>query len=362
MRVTAVFASPLIPRLKNFSASLSLIIAIALIYAAIPYSRHFFSAQAHFLGETFIRWQALLVAGSVYVLVLLLFYLLEPAPHTSKSILCLRALKRLAASPQIFWRGGLPGDERLGLLSVLLKGFFAPLMVVSLLYYSSQMLAHASGILSEWRQPGSDWLALFNAHGFWFVFMLIFTLDVIFFSLGYLTDLPALRNEIRSVDPTLLGWVVALACYPPFNSMTAMIFGGRFYEEFPQFDRVAIHVAANGLLLGLLGIYAWAAVSLNFKASNLCHRGIISHGPYRHVRHPSYICKNMVWWIGAIPLLDAAARTSVMSALALAGSMLGWTIIYYMRATTEEDHLRSVDGEYDAYCQTVKYRFIPGVI
>jgi protein-S-isoprenylcysteine O-methyltransferase Ste14 len=41
--------------------------------------------------------------------------------------------------------------------------------------------------------------------------------------------------------------------------------------------------------------------------------------------------------------------------------VLGWTLIYVLRALTEEDHLRSVDGEYAAYAAKVRYRFIPGV-
>ena len=33
-----------------------------------------------------------------------------------------------------------------------------------------------------------------------------------------------------------------------------------------------------------------------------------------------------------------------------------------LRALTEEDHLRSVDGDYAAYARRVRYRFIPGVV
>lgn len=42
-------------------------------------------------------------------------------------------------------------------------------------------------------------------------------------------------------------------------------------------------------------------------------------------------------------------------------SVFGWSVIYYLRAVTEEDHLRKVDGEYDAYCEKVRYRFIPRI-
>jgi protein-S-isoprenylcysteine O-methyltransferase Ste14 len=44
------------------------------------------------------------------------------------------------------------------------------------------------------------------------------------------------------------------------------------------------------------------------------------------------------------------------------GSMLGWALLYVLRAITEEDHLRSVDGDYAAYAARVRYRFIPGLL
>lgn len=45
-----------------------------------------------------------------------------------------------------------------------------------------------------------------------------------------------------------------------------------------------------------------------------------------------------------------------------AGSVAGWTALCVLRALTEEDHLRSVDGDYAAYARRVRYRFIPGVV
>jgi protein-S-isoprenylcysteine O-methyltransferase Ste14 len=360
--VTASESSQRILRLKNLSASMLLIAAIGVFYASVPYFQRYLSESTFIFGQEYFCWQVLLAATIGYMLLLVLLYLFEPSPRISKSILCLLALKRLAASPQAAWRGQLPTDERLGLLSVLLKAFFAPLMVIWLFNHTALMLIHGSELITRWDQPGTEWLALFNAHGFWFAFKLILFLDVFFFTLGYLVELPALKNEIRSVDPTLLGWGVALACYPPFNGMTAMVFGGGYSADFPQFNQPAIHVAANTLLLGLMVIYTSASIALNLKASNLTHRGVVSHGPYRFIRHPAYACKNLAWWIGLGPALIVATQTSLTATLMTVGSMFGWSVIYYMRALTEEDHLRSVDDTYDQYCQKVKYRFIPGVI
>lgn len=235
-------------------------------------------------------------------------------------------------------------------------------MVVWLFSHTGHMLNHGNALLVALEKSNIDWMILFNTSGFWFLFKLILFLDVFFFTIGYLIELPILKNEIRSVDPTLLGWIVALASYPPFNSITATIFGGGYAADFPQFSHPILHLSANVFLLGLMAIYASASVALNFKASNLTHRGIVASGPYRFIRHPAYVCKNLAWWIGLVPTLIIATEISMTETLITIGSMLGWSIIYLLRALTEEDHLRSVDNSYDQYCEKVKYRFIPGVI
>jgi protein-S-isoprenylcysteine O-methyltransferase Ste14 len=113
------------------------------------------------------------------------------------------------------------------------------------------------------------------------------------------------------------------------------------------------------LLLTLMAVYSWASVALGWKASNLTHRGIVARGPYAVVRHPAYVCKNMAWWIGSAPLVMTAFSESTLSGVATLGSVVGWTLLYALRALTEEDHLRSVDGAYAAYAAKVRYRFVP---
>jgi len=359
---TSTFIVNLNQRLRNLAASLLLITIFGVGYASIPYYQRYFSIHTNYFGEDYVHWQVLLVTTLSYAFMLLVFYLTEKSPRISKSIYCLRAFRRLATSPRTVWRTGLPFDERLGLLSVLLKAFFAPLMIVWLFTHTAHMIDHGSQLQVTLRNPEVEWMVLFNAHGFWFLFKLILFLDVLFFTVGYLVELPSLKNEIRSVDPTLLGWFVALASYPPFNDLTAMVFGGGYSTDFPQFSDPAVHIIMNIMLLILMAIYTSASIALNLKASNLTHRGIIMHGPYRFIRHPAYTCKNLAWWIGLLPALVVALQTSITATLITFGSMLGWSIIYLMRALTEEDHLRSVDDTYDQYCHKVKYRFIPGVI
>ncbi len=348
-------------RIKNLSATLLLIAVISGFYASIPYYHDYFSVHTNYFGKDYLHWHVLIIATLFYTFTLIIYYLTEKTPRISKSIHCLRALKKIAASPSTIRQTGLPFVERLGLLSILLKAFFAPLMIVWLFSHTGHMLDHGNQLLTALKNPETGWMLLFNTNGFWFVFKVILFLDVLFFTIGYLVELPSLNNEIRSVDPTLLGWAVALASYPPFNGLTGMVFGG-YSADFPQFSDPAIHIVMNVILLTLMAIFTSASIALNFKASNLTHRGIIMHGPYRFMRHPAYTCKNLAWWIGLLPAVAIAWQTSITATLITIGSMTGWSVIYIMRALTEERHLRSIDDEYDQYCKKVKYRFIPGVI
>jgi protein-S-isoprenylcysteine O-methyltransferase Ste14 len=68
------------------------------------------------------------------------------------------------------------------------------------------------------------------------------------------------------------------------------------------------------------------------------------------VRHPAYASKLLVFYIQGFFLGQY-----------FLGLMIGLTIIYLLRALTEEWHL-SLDPDYVAYKQQVKWRFIPGVI
>jgi protein-S-isoprenylcysteine O-methyltransferase Ste14 len=345
-------------RAKNFGASFLFISCAFLLYRFSPHTealRKVWNDAFRLSGTDFLTG-----VYFAYSLLLLIFYLAEKHPHESKSIGALRAIRVLARSPLQTYREGLPHGARLGLLTVLLKGFFAPLMLLSLFSFTGNLINNGAYLLNNAPLISSDFLRTFNSHGFWFLFQLIVFADVAFFTVGYLIEHPLLKNEIRSVDPTWLGWLVALACYPPFNAAVGNILGGGVVQ-FPQFTNPVVHITMNALLLLLMAGYSWASVALNLKASNLTHRGIISDGPYRFVRHPAYVCKNMAWWIGFIPTVVTRWETSAWESLVTVGVAAAWSAVYVLRALTEEDHLRTVDGEYDAYCRKVTYRFLPGI-
>ncbi len=378
-----IFSRALSPRFAgNYFSTLGF---IALSYWVITdlsgFHRGMLQGQWHFgmfgIDAVFTVHTLLLSLIALYVLVLIPFYARYPWLH-SKAFVFLQGLRfsvlrmrrpqspaRRAMLARQAWRlplraGLSPAAKQAG-LALLLKFFFAPLMINWCLNHAGDM---ASSVVQfyDGLKNGQAGRALFDNSLFWACFQLILFVDTLLFTLGYIVEVPALGNRIRTVDPTFFGWFICLACYPPFNDFT-----GRFLEwqsnDFPHFANDAVHFIANLAVLTALAIYSWASVALGFKASNLTNRGIVSHGPYAYVRHPAYAAKNLAWWIGALPnlyIVFASGNPRVAGYALLA--LTGWTAIYALRAITEERHLLLSDNGYSQYMARVKWRFIPGVV
>ncbi len=176
----------------------------------------------------------------------------------------------------------------------------------------------------------------------------IFSLDLAFAALGYVLTLRAIDGHIRSPEPTLLGWMVALICYPPYGDTTIGLYvnwSDDFEWRHWLSDMPALLIVWGGAILALEALFALATVHFGYRFSNLTHRGILTHGLYRLTKHPAYVTKCLSFWLLAVPFLadqgwDGAARQVLM--------MLGINFIYWMRARTEERHL-SRDPDYIAY-------------
>lgn len=229
------------------------------------------------------------------------------------------------------------GASRLGALTCCVKLFFLPLLV-------SWVINNSFHQASLTRAFTFNLVAL-NA---WLLAFFIYV-DTLLFCFGYIFEFKFLNNEIRSVESTFLGWLVCLWCYPPFNNFSYRIFDHRLIDlshTWPSWLLLAVTL----LITALWGIFSWASVALGAKASNLTNRGTVSSGPYRYVRHPAYAAKLLVFYLQGIFLGQYYL-----------GLLFGFTIIYALRAWTEERHL-SLDPDYRAYKELVKWRFIPGII
>ncbi len=185
----------------------------------------------------------------------------------------------------------------------------------------------------------------------WFFLLsaIIFGLDTLYFSFGYLVEHNKLKNSIRSVDTSVLGWVVALACYKPFNNVTVRLFPMYADENVFYINSIVTSILYVFVLVFYL-IYLFATFALGAKCSNLTNRGIVQNGVYKFVRHPAYSAKIFAWLLLCIPIFNVKILIS----------MIAWIAIYLLRAYTEEQHLLK-DKEYQFYCAKVKWKFIPYV-
>lgn len=261
-------------------------------------------------------------------------------------------LRRLAASPSrkaaYQWRWWHP-RIRLLLMGLLVKGFFFPLLLRSAFVHGYWLWVELGRSTAE-----LSWHDLMFDHGFILCLQALFLLDSVIFTIGYAIESRRVGSTIKSVEPTLLGWTAALACYPPFNEMftlrvipsasTVSPVPWTLPPFMPDLQRVLVLIA--------VGVFAWASVALGWKASNLTNRGIVTSGPYRWVRHPAYTAKCFGWWVEGLANLN---HWPVVFGLA------GWTAVYVLRAWTEERHLMR-DPDYQRYLRQVRWRFIPGVL
>lgn len=239
------------------------------------------------------------------------------------------------------------------------KGFFVPFMTFACctawLFWqekASLLFSHALFANQSIEAMALDMGLIYEA-----LIPLIVAADVTVGTAGYITSTRLLGTHIVRTDPTALGWVVALICYPPFDKLFDLgkllpvetVWPQDFARAFP----IASIVCCIATLLLWSG-YTWATYTFGLRFSNLTARGTIDFGPYAVIRHPAYAMKTFCWWVTLIPVFMLHQQSLIYAIPALAVI----TIIYVLRAITEERNL-SVDPRYGEYQKKVRWRFIP---
>jgi len=212
-------------------------------------------------------------------------------------------------------------------LGWLIKGFFMPLMFVYLCDDLTRLwtvdLTEFSGFL-PWYE---------------FAYQYLYMIDVGLVCVGYLFSLRLFDSHVRSAEPTLLGWLVAIVCYEPFWTMVGTLYF-RYWTDFTWTtlfaDNPVVLTIWGSCIIFLSVIYVWATVVFGIRFSNLTHRGIITSGPYRFTKHPAYISKNLSWWLISIPFATNLPPGEIVQNCLL---LVAVNLIYLMRAKTEERHL-----------------------
>lgn len=263
------------------------------------------------------------------------------------------------------WRKAFSESDKRATRALLVKLFFAPLMTVFFVDQFPHLVNNIGylfdGIPAALRN-GTYSHGKFNNDFFNISIAFIFSIDVALAWCGYVISSRWVDNHTRSVEPTLLGWVVCLVCYPPFQMSLGLYFSAPGEREVLNFTEQWLVTIFTGMMVLSYFVYMAATLWFGVRFSNLTNRGIIRTGPYAYIRHPAYASKNFAWWCVMFPaIIYNASYNSVHVAILQTLGLILLTWVYYVRAMTEERHL-SADPQYVEYSKQVKYRFIPGVL
>ena len=235
------------------------------------------------------------------------------------------------------------------LLNLLMRGYFIPVMVGQLFPLMNDLLQNTISNLEQ-----LDFFTLVN----WAIALLWFA-EIIAACAGYCLESRWLENRSKSIDLTAGGWLICLACYPPLNSVTSNIFPFAPMVVTNNVSDLVLNqefllYAAKVLELSLLATLVYCDLSLGPSGVNITFKKLQNKGAYAIVRHPATTCKLTFWWMQSMLYLQFWRWEIILG-------MLGWSVIYILRALSEERHLKHIP-EYRQYMQTTRYRFIPGVI
>lgn len=227
------------------------------------------------------------------------------------------------------------------LLGWIIKGFFLPLMFTYLCQEINSLIKDAS--IETWSFHQILDLAI----------DLLYFIDIAIAVAGYVFSMRLIDTHIRSCEPTVEGWIVALICYQPFYSIV-----GDQYIAYSEGKSWSFWLATfpvvewvwGAVILFLVFIYAWATIVFGLRFSNLTNRGIITAGPYRWTKHPAYLAKNISWWMISMPFISQSGVLEAVRHCLLLGLL---NLCYFLRATTEERHLET-DPVYRDYSDWIK--------
>lgn len=226
--------------------------------------------------------------------------------------------------------------HRQTILGWCVKAYFLPLMLGGCYFFVAETK-------SQLKYSSINFGVLFTS-----IFYLLYAIDTAFATIGYCSTSRRINAHIRSTDATFQGWIVTLVCYAPLN----LIVLNQWLSYRDDYDWRAwligsplLLTAWGALILLLTAGYVWSTVSFGLRFSNLSYRGLISTGPYRYFKHPSYFFKNISWWLISIPFVS---QQGGVVAIENCLGLLGINCIYVLRAWTEERHLAS-DPDYRTY-------------
>ncbi len=224
-------------------------------------------------------------------------------------------------------------------LGWLVKGFFLPIMFGDVVNNIGFFRA------ANWHITEMGFLNSYNL-----LFSMFINLELIFVAAGYLFTCRIFDSQIRDVERTFFGWMIALMSYSPFLSL--------FYVRYLNYsvsgggwtNMIGAHPTLLSIwgtvILCLLAFHMWCDACFGLRFSNLTNRGIITNGPYRFSKHPAYVIKSIRWWLVSVPFF----AISIPEGIRLSLLLLLVDLVYTLRSYAEE-RLLSRDATYVAYAR-----------
>lgn len=307
------------------------LIVIAILYWLLPvYLDAFY--QPFF--RIFFAALPIMVIGAVPYFFIIDRYLSEPEDNYYQAGLALLGRWNEIEKPVL----------RQYVLGWLVKGFYLPLMFMFVTNVITLLINY------DMESFSGSFIGFYD-----FAWNGLIAVDVAFACTGYIMTFRLLDSHIRTTEPTLGGWVVAIIVYQPiwlgFYDNYFAYKSSYSWDGWLANDPVLL-VVWGCAILSLTIIYALSSVVFGLRFSNLTHRGILTNGPFRWSKHPAYLSKNLSWWLISIPFISTIG---LEDAVRLSLLLLGINFIYYLRARTEERHL-SRDPVYVTYAKAMNER------
>ncbi len=222
-------------------------------------------------------------------------------------------------------------------LGWLVKGFFLPIMFGDVANNMDLFRA------ADWHLLSAGFM-----NSFGLVFSAIIHLELVFVAAGYVFTCRLFDTHIRAVERTFFGWAIALMSYSPFLSLFYVryfdysIEGNGWIAAFGNYPTLL--TVWGSIILVLIVLHLWCDAIFGLRFSNLTNRGIITNGPYRFLKHPAYVIKNIRWWLVSVPFI----AISPLEGLRLSLLLVCVNMVYTLRSYAEERMLSS-DPTYRAY-------------
>jgi protein-S-isoprenylcysteine O-methyltransferase Ste14 len=219
------------------------------------------------------------------------------------------------------------------------------------LYILDQILSIvAMGVALFWSAGRIDWWAAWAAIGVWLAF---FTATDILL-LRYNPELMAERLKPPKGAKT---WDRVIMSIFRLTTLVRYILAG-LDQRYGWTDGFTASAQLAGLCVCVLSyaLLAWAMTTNAFFSQIVriqSERGqtVVTHGPYRYVRHPAYV--GMILFEPAMSILLASWPAIIIS---------GFCVILLILRTAFEDRTLQVEltGYWD-YAHHVRYRLLPGI-